>query len=70
MCGCNGAQMSCTADKIAHLLLGFLVSLTAFGVLQLVSDTGLVDVGYVSAKNLVLSADFINLILEFAVALL
>ena len=62
MCRSHGAQVGCPADNLAHLLLGFLVSLTAFGVLQLVADTGLVDIGYVGAKQLVLPADCIDLI--------
>ena len=66
MRGCHGTQVSCPVDNLAHLFLGFLVCLTAFCTLQLEADACLVDIGYVSAKDLVQTADFIDLILEFA----
>ena len=49
---------------------GFLVSLLPFGILQSVTDSHLVDVGDVGTEDFILTAQFVHLELEFALAFL
>ena len=67
---CHYAQMGSLVDQFLHLRFGFLVCLLPFGILQSVADTCLMDIGDAGTKNLVLPAQLVHLVFEFAVTLL
>ena len=68
MGGRHRTQMGSPVYQFVHLLLSFLVSLLPFGVLQSIADSGLVDIGYVRTKDLVLPAQLVHLVFELAAA--
>ena len=68
MRSCHRAQTGGTVNQFLHLRLGFLVCLLPLGVLQPVADSRLVDIGDVRTKDLVLTAQLVHLMFEFAVA--
>ena len=70
MRSCHRAQTGGTVHQFLHLRLGFLVCLLPLGVLQPVADSRLVDIGDVRTKDLVLTAQLVHLMFEFAVAFL
>ena len=70
MRGSHRTEVGGPFDQFLHLLPGFLVSLLPLGILQSVTDSHLVDVGDVGTEYFILTAQFVHLVLELALAFL
>ena len=70
MCSGNGTKVRSPVDQFCHPGFGFLVCLLPLGVLQPITDTGFVYIGYIRTEYFILAAQFVHLIAELAVTLL
>ena len=70
MCSGNGTKVCSPVDQFCHPGFGFFVCLLPLGVLQPISDTGFVYIGYIRTEYFILAAQLVHLIAELAVTLL
>ena len=70
MCSGNGTKVCSPVDQFCHPGFGFLVCLLPLGVLQSITDTGFVYIGYIRTEYFILAAQLVHLIAELAVTLL